>query len=190
MAVFHLEMRQFPHVARVFNLSREELDARFASPWVNGTVIEHEDRRFAPERARLTVYEGPALRPDEIGLGRGWSAVTKSSQEVTETVLQDAQRGAQASSAVQALKAALRTAAETPVTFVDVVALAGRDYPHWRASQTLALAEQAVWEMLHQGTLVLSRDGSPVPEPEWQPIVLSWSTWSAAGAKALLLSAA
>jgi hypothetical protein len=76
------------------------------------------------------------------------------------------------------------------VTFVDVVALAGRDHPHWRASQTLALAEQAVWEMLHQGTLVLSRDGSPVPEPEWQPIVLSWSTWSAAGAKALLLSAA
>ena len=33
-AVFHVELRQFPHVARVFNLSREELDARFARPWV------------------------------------------------------------------------------------------------------------------------------------------------------------
>jgi hypothetical protein len=190
MAVFHLEMRQFPHVARVFNLSRVQLDTRFASPWVNGTVIEHEDRRFAPERARLTIYEGPVLRSDEIGLGRGWSAVTKSSQEVTETVLREAQRGAQASSAVQAFKAALRAAAATPVTFVEVVALAGRDYPHWRASQTLALAEQAVWELLHQGGLVLSRNGSPVPESDWQAIVLSWSSWSAAGAEALLLSAA
>jgi hypothetical protein len=189
MALFHLEMRQFPHVARVFNLSREELDARFASPWVNGIIIEHEDRRWAPERARLTIYEGPSLRADEMGLGRGWSNVTKSSQEVTETVLQDAQRGAQASSAVQAFKESLRTTAPTPVTFVEVVALAGRQYPHWRASQILALAEQAVWEMLHQGTLVLTRDGSPVPESDWEPIVLSWSTWSAAGANPLLLAA-
>jgi hypothetical protein len=76
------------------------------------------------------------------------------------------------------------------VTFVDVVALAGRDHPHWRASQTLALAEQAVWEMLHQGMLVLSRDGSPVPESDWQPIVLSWSTWSEVSANTLLLSSA
>lgn len=187
--MFHLELRQFPHVARVFNLSREELDTRFASPWVNGTIIEHEDRRWAPERARLTIYEGPALRADEMGLGRGWSKVTKSSQEVTETVLQDAQRGAQASSAVQAFKEIVRAAAATPVTFVEIVARAGREYPHWRASQTLALAEQAIWEMLHQGTLVLTRDGSPVPESEWEPIVLSWSTWSAAGADPLLLAA-
>jgi len=42
--VFHVELRQFPHVARVFNLSREQLDARFACPWASGTTIRHEDQ--------------------------------------------------------------------------------------------------------------------------------------------------
>lgn len=43
--VFHLELRQFPHVARVFNLDRAELDARFLSPWVRGKMIDQDDRR-------------------------------------------------------------------------------------------------------------------------------------------------
>ena len=93
MAVFHLELRQFPRVARVFNLTREEVDARFARPWINGTVIKYEDQPFAPDRGHLTIYEGPELRPDEIAMGRGWGNVGKSSQEVTETVLTEAARG-------------------------------------------------------------------------------------------------
>ena len=42
MSVYHLELRQFPRVARVFNLTREEVDARFARPWINGTVIKYQ----------------------------------------------------------------------------------------------------------------------------------------------------
>src|SRR5690242_12249984 len=158
MSVFHLELRQFPHVARVFNLSREELDARFARPWVSGTVIRHDDRRWAPERARLTIYEGPELRPDEIGMGRGWSTVGKTSREVTETVLAEAQRGAGADAAVQTFTARLRAEATTPVSFGEVVRLVAREYPHWRPSEQLAVAEQTVWEMLHRGGLTLTRD--------------------------------
>ena len=103
--MFHLELRQFPHVARVFNLTREDLDARFARPWVSGSTIEHDDRRWAPERAKLTIYEGPELRTDEIGMGRGWPTVGKTSQDVTETVLAEAQRGSEARSAVHTFKA-------------------------------------------------------------------------------------
>jgi hypothetical protein len=178
MSVFHLELRQFPHVARAFNLSRGELDARFARPWASGTVIEYDERRWAPERARLTIYEGPELRIDEIGMGRGWSTIAKTSQEVTETVLAEAQRGSGAGAAVQTFTAILEAAAVTPMSFAEVMVLAAGEYPQWRASEQLALAEQAVWEMLHRGQLTLTRDGEPVPGAEWQPILLSWSTWA------------
>jgi hypothetical protein len=176
--VFHLELRQFPHVARAFNLSREELDARFARPWASGTVITYDDRRWAPERARLTIYEGPELRPDELGMGRGWSTVGKTSREVTETVLAEAQRGAGASATVRAFTAILGAAATAPMRFSEVMVLAAGEHPQWRPSEQLALAEQAVWEMLHHGQLTLIRDGEAVPADEWQPILLGWATWA------------
>jgi hypothetical protein len=187
--MFHLELRQFPHVARVFNLSREELDARFARPWVSGAVIEQEEHKWAPDRARLTIYEGPELRPDEIGMGRGWSTVGKTSREVTETVLAEAQRGAEARSSITTFKAMLLTAAVTPMTFGEVVELASREYPLWRTSERLALAEQAIWEMLHQESLTLGGIDGPLARERWQPIMLSWSTWIDAGADPLLLAA-
>lgn len=190
MVVFHLELRHFPHVARVFNLSREELDARFARPWVSGTVIEYEDHKWTPDRARLKIYEGPELRLDEIGMGRGWPTVGKTSQEVTETVLAEAQRGSEARSSIATFKAMLRTAAATAMTFGEVVELSSCEYPTWRASERLALAEQAVWEMLHQGTLTLSDLDGPIEPERWQPVMLSWSAWIGAGSDPLLLEAA
>ena len=42
--MFHVELRQFLHVARAFNLTREELDARILHPWVNGGSIALQDR--------------------------------------------------------------------------------------------------------------------------------------------------
>ena len=38
--MFHVELRQFPHVARMFNLSREELEARILGPWLAGRELE------------------------------------------------------------------------------------------------------------------------------------------------------
>jgi hypothetical protein len=187
MGMFHLELRQFPHVARVFNLSRAELDVRFVRPWVNGTVIEHDDRRWAPERARLTIYEGPELRTDEIGMGRGWATVGKTSHEVTETVLGEVQRGAGASAAVQSFTATLELAAASPLSPGEVVQLATQDFPHWRPSEQLALAEQTVWEMLHHGQLTVTRAGEAVDPAGWQPILLSWATWAGDGSEELRL---
>ncbi len=185
--MFHLELRQFPHVARVFNLKREELDGRFARPWVSGSVIEHDDRRWTPDRARLTILEGPELRPEEIGLGRGWATVGKNAKDVTETVLAQAQRDSEGRSTVEMFKAGILASAGARVTFEAVMELAAAQYPRWRASERLALAEQAVWELLHQGRLTLSGLTGAIEREHWQPILLSWSTWTGSGSEALLL---
>jgi hypothetical protein len=81
-------------------------------------------------------------------------------------------------------------AARRELTFVEVIAMAASEYPEWRASEQLALAEQAVWEMLHQRTLVLVRSGAPVNSAEWQSIVVSWATWGGGGPGELTLRAA
>ena len=46
--VFHVELRQFPHQTRAFNLTREELDARILGPWVSAGGVELDDRRWSP----------------------------------------------------------------------------------------------------------------------------------------------
>ena len=76
--MFHVELRQFPHVARAFNLSAEELEARILRRWRGGTELELQDRLWDPRRAKLTVYEGRELEISEIGLGRGWANVTRT----------------------------------------------------------------------------------------------------------------
>jgi hypothetical protein len=187
--MFHLELRQFPHVARAFNLTRDELDERFARPWVSGAAVEHEDRRWSPERARLTIFEGPELRPEEIGMGRGWATVGKRSREVTETVLAQAQRGPDSRPVVEAFKERLTAAASAPVTFAEVAELAVAEYPLWRASERLALAEQAVWELLHEGALAMSGPDGSIEAARWQPVVISWSTWTDDGPDAPTLLA-
>jgi hypothetical protein len=176
--MYHVELRQFPHVARVFNLSREELETRFVRAWVSGAIIEHEDRGWAPERTRLKILEGPELRREELGMGRGWAAAIKSAADVTEAVIAQARRGAEARPELEALKDAVGEVAATPLGFQDVMALAAAAHPHWRASQQLELAEQAVWEMLHQGRLAMTVNGSVIRRERWQPIVLSWATWA------------
>jgi hypothetical protein len=176
--VYHLELRQFPHVTRVFNLTRDELDGRFVRPWVGGAMIDHDDRRWAPERSRLKILEGPELRADELGLGRGWATATRVGTDVTDAVVAQARRGAEARPEVEALKAAIGEVAGTPLGFQDVMALAAAAHPQWRASQQLELAEQAVWEMLHQGRVVMAIGDQVVARQRWQPVVLSWATWA------------
>jgi hypothetical protein len=188
--VFHLELRQFPHVARAFNLTREELDQRFARPWVSGVEVEHDDRRWAPGKAKLTIYEGPELGLEELGLGRGWANVGRTAQEVTETVLAQAQRGADGRSTLEMVKAAVRGAVRSPLSLPEVVELVVAEYPLWRASEQLAVAEQAVWELLHQGRLRLCGPEGALEAERWPEILLSWSSWTGAGAVGLFLEAA
>jgi hypothetical protein len=185
--VYHLELRQFPHVTRVFNLDRAELDARFVRPWTQGAMIDHDERRWAPERTRLKVLEGPAVRRDELGLGRGWGAVTKDCEDVTDTVLAQAERGARARPEVEALKEQVMRHAGEPIGMREVVVMAGSSHPGWRASEQLSVAEQAIWELLHQERVLLVSGGAEIPRERWQETVLRFSSWAPASDSAAIV---
>ncbi len=181
--MFHVEVRQFPHVARTFNLSRQELDTRIVLPWVSNAPIELDDRRWAPERARLTIYEGRELRPDELGVGRGWPNVTRTGEEVTARLLEESASGPQSPSSIEAFKRdTLRLCAAQGVSLGEVVVLASDRHPGWRLSERLALVEQAVWELLHHGQLRMSRPGGVVDRADWQSVLFRWSEWTGAQA--------
>jgi hypothetical protein len=46
-------------------------------------------------------------------------------------------------------------------------------------SERLALAERAVWELLHQRALTMLRDEKTVPREQWEAALLSWKEWAA-----------
>jgi hypothetical protein len=166
--MFHVELRRFPHVARAFNLTAEELDERIVKPWAAGAPVELDDRSWEPAKARLSIYEGPAIGPEEIGLGRGWATATRAGEDVTWRLLEDA-RGS-----LQRFKARLTTR----MSLGAVVALAGESHPHARASDRLALAERAVWELLHEHRLTLIGADGPMEREQWEPVLLRWESWS------------
>jgi hypothetical protein len=183
--VFHVELRQFPHVARAFNLTREQLDLRVLTRWVEGKAIEFDERTWSPERAKLTVYEARGLATEELGLGRGWSAVAGGGEDVTARVLQEARgRGSAPRSFKELLVEQL---AHGAVGLSEIVELA--DAPSGRVSDRVAVAEQAVWELLHEGRLALSRDGHALGQGEWRAALLSWRAWTAGGLTVALADA-
>lgn len=165
--VFHVQVRQFPNAARAFNLSREELEERFAQPWRSGRSVELDDRRWNPEKARLAVYEGRPLAPEEIGMGRGWANAARTGRDVTEEILAEP-------SAVDRFKTELPARA----TLADLVALAAERYPGSRVSERVALAEEAAWQLLHSGQGRLIRGGRVLDRDEWAGVLLSWNAWT------------
>ena len=183
--MFHVELRRFPHVARAFNVSEEELRTRYVIPWVRGAPINLSDRQWtADKKTRLTIYEGPAVAAEERGLGRGWSTVTRDGDEVTGTVLDEARTAIAPPISLPELKVSLAAAADRgPLSLGQVVALAGR---RGRPSERLALAEQAVWELLHEGQLLLADADGPVGRDRWESLLLAWETWSDPSSSAML----
>jgi hypothetical protein len=175
--VFHVELRRFPHVARAFNVPKDELRTRYVIPWVRGVPISLNDRQWtADKKTRLTIYEAPAIAAEERGMGRGWSTVTRGGQDVTDTVLDDARKVIAPPISLPELKVSLLAAAERgPVTPSEAVALAGR---RGRASERLAVTEQAVWELLHERRLLLMDAAGPVGSDRWESFLLAWEAWT------------
>jgi hypothetical protein len=189
--MFHLELRHFPHIARALNLTREDLDARVLGPWVAGESIELDDRRWSSERARLTVYEGPELTLDQMGLGRSWGNVTRAGTDVTERVLAEAEqlavqapRGAVSpTSAVQQLEQEiLQRCASREIAVTEVIDLVNELHPGWRVSDRIALVERSIWELLHVERIAMARSAvqgrEPVDKPAWESVLFTWSTWA------------
>jgi hypothetical protein len=177
--VFHIELRQFPHVSRAFNLTRDELDQRFIRPWVAGSPVEFDDRRWSREKARLTIYEAPELPPEEMGMGRGWGNITRTGQDVTAGLLNEAEGTAAALAAeLERFKdEVVERCAVEPCSLHSLLLLANQRHPGWRVSDRLALTERTVWELLHQERVTMSH-GEPVPRELWESKVLDWESWA------------
>jgi hypothetical protein len=183
--MFHVELRQFPYVGRAFNLNRDELDARILGPWITGAPIELQDRTWTSDKAKLTVLEGEQLRPDEIGMGRGWNNAMRSGEDVTATLVEETRRQLQPPTGSALKEAIVEVSASVPVALAEVVELVAAQQPHRRPSELLAVAEQAVWELLHQGRVTMLAADGPVDRERWQPVLLSWSSWTPSGEVAL-----
>jgi hypothetical protein len=195
--MFHAEIRHFPHVARAINLTREELEATIVVPWVAGESFELDDRKWSSERARLTVYEGPELTLDQMGLGRSWGNVTRAGTDVTKQVLAEAEaqavrapRGAVSpKSAIRQLEQAiLERCAAGEVTFVEVIELLNGLHPDWRVSDRIALAEQSIWELVHANRVAMWRVGGDgrelIARSAWESVLFTWSSWAPADGQA------
>lgn len=154
--MFHLELRQFPHSARAFNLTRAELD-RILRPLAAGRSVQMNERLWAPGKTKIAVYEAPELPVEEMGMGRGWGNVTKTGRDVTDRVLAEARDEVESPPALDALKDAIVTrAGQEPVGFDQLLELAGRLASDADANQRVELAARAVWELLRDGRLRLS----------------------------------
>ncbi len=154
--MFHVELRQFPHVSRTFNLSREELEGRILVPWLSGRGVELDERRFTPPKARLTVYEGPELGTPEMGLGRGWANVTRGGEDVTRRVLEEV-RSAGDPALEEFVAQVEERAGDGGLSLSDVFALARERHPDWQQRELAALTDQAVWSLLRGGRLRIVR---------------------------------
>jgi hypothetical protein len=181
--VFHVRISQGLHSARAFNLTLERLSATVLEPWARGDTVELGDRTWNPAKAELAVYEGRELRPDELAMGRGWSNAARGGQDVTARVLGEARAKAAPAraepSGLERFKAAVIEQCGTGRIGVhQVMWLASAEFPRSRVSERMALAEQAVWELLHQGRLRMLSDGVPVPADRWESAVLAWETWA------------
>ena len=175
--MFHVELRQFPHVSRTFNLSAEELHARVVSAWAAGEPVELEDHRWDPSRAKITIYQARQLAGEDLGMGRGWGTVTREGEEVTEELLAAARAQAEEPAELAEVKARLlAAAADAQLPLGRVVELIGDGT--WRVSERLRVAEQAVWELLHEERLTLVEDGTSLTRDRWQPVILSWTAWA------------
>ncbi len=198
-SVFHVQLRQFPHSARAYNLSRTELEQRFTRPWAGGLVVSTEDRKWTSEKAQLTIYESRALRADEIAIGRGWGNVEREGTDVTERELAAARAASGAASASTESPLALAAVKDelasltgiAPIPVSRAVSLARIAAPGARASERLAIAEQSVWELLHERRIDLVRAGAEqrgLPPSEWEPLLLSWTTWTKEPPELLLIA--
>jgi hypothetical protein len=162
--VFHLELRQFPNNFCRFNLSESELRSQVLDAWVRGDWIELGERKWNPQQAKLTVIEGPELPLDQLTMGRGWRNAQRGGREVTAQILAEsterqAKSGGAGSGELEHVDSlALQIVSELgkcQIPLARAWELAGERNPSATASQSLALAEDAIEWLLHSGLIEL-----------------------------------
>jgi hypothetical protein len=196
--VYHFELKQGFNVIRQFNLSRPDLERLILVPWSQRNDIELDDKLWIPSRCKLKVLRGPLLEDRDRGLGRGWTTAQRAGEDVTDEMLgattaagtTAAARGGDP--AVEAFKDDVVTSCTgQPVALASVATMAAERNPRARVSEVLALAERAVWELLHQERIALFTpdDLGAAAKNRWQPVLLAWKSWSGPDSQGISIEA-
>jgi hypothetical protein len=185
---FHVELKDHRDVVRAFNLTEEQVTARFITPLRTSTRFSIEDKEFESRKARLIIVEGPRLATGELTLGQGWTTARKRGEDVTQRFLTASSvsmplagdAGMEISSRLR--ERVLGRLAAGPLPLNQAIGLSADLMPGHRVSERLAAIETVIWEMLHtdQGR-GLTRAGEPVARGRWEATVLDESTWLAGG---------
>jgi hypothetical protein len=178
--VYHLQLRQFPHNLCRFNLTDAQLRP-VIEPWAHDHWVELDDRKWNPYQAKLTILEGPELPVQQLSMGRGWRNAQRGSRDVTERVLAAARQasgtepsapdpGPTSASPQPASVTSPEVALLADSLALELLSLLERDavplsqawrlaqarLPDRAASESLALAEQAVTSLLGRRLIVLA----------------------------------
>jgi len=177
--MFHVEMRSGMQVVREFNLDDRRLWLEFLAPLMADHDFMLEGHEFIPRQTRLKVYEGPELRPDQLGMGRGWQNVERSAQDVTERVLARAREHIAAGGATTAGAATATGAGASggspaadllrerligrisagPIAAPEILAIASELMPDAAEAARLEASRQAVWALLQRELAQLTPSG-------------------------------
>src|SRR2546430_9984434 len=87
--MFHIEVRQFPHSIRRFNMTPAEI-GHLVEAWLAGRPVQLGERTWLPQQSRLTILEGPRLAEHQLSMGRGWRTAQREAGDVTERILGEA----------------------------------------------------------------------------------------------------
>jgi hypothetical protein len=187
-AVLHVQLQRFPHSARAFNLSEEEVRRTVVEPWEAGRLIELGERFWAPGECKLTILDGPPLDPGVLGLGRGWAAALKHGRNVTGELIRaptaaDPRRVASGPSFEDFKDEVLALSLRGAPSLEELWRLAIRRYPDRSLSDRLGLTERAVKALLHDELVELRAGGGPadprVPAGDVERVLCAWETWIA-----------
>jgi hypothetical protein len=163
--MFHVEMRMGMNVVREFNLSDQRLWLDFLAPLMADQEFTLEGHDFTPRHTRLTVYEGPELRLDQLSLGRGWQNAERTSSDVTERVLERAREHARHSTRPQPTlpgaadlvrERLLGRIAAGPISADEILAIATELMPDSTEEERLDAAQRAAWELLERDAAQLT----------------------------------
>ena len=165
--MFHVEIRTGMQAVREFNLSERRLWVEFLAPLMAGTNFTVEGHEFVPRETRLKVYEGPELRADQLGMGRGWQNVERTADDVTERVLTQAREHTARVHAHRSPHNPAELVRERligritagPISAQEILAAATDLMPQASRQERLDAARVAAWELLERDLAQLTPSG-------------------------------
>jgi len=109
---FHIEISSPIRSIRVLNVEETDLRKAVLEPWVVGLRLELGGHNWEPRESRLTILDGPALPAGLSGDDDGWAVALRAAEDVTRPMLEAAEAGAPAQTAVMVEADTLEAALE------------------------------------------------------------------------------